>query len=131
MKIKKILSVIFAIAMLVSIFTMPTNAANTVETEAHEHIEIIINDENISDETKEKIIAFYSNGGEECEGATTYGLTCTLFGHKLESSLVTTVTHKVRTTSPRCLKKTYNYEACTRCDFEEDTLLSSTYIVCC
>lgn len=131
MKIKKILSVIFAIAMLVSIFTMPTNAANTVETEVHEHMEIIIDDENISDETKEKIIAFYSNGGEECEGATTYGLTCTLFGHKLESATASTITHKVRTTSPRCLKKTYNYEACTRCDFEETTLLSSTYIVCC
>ncbi len=131
MKIKKILSVIFAVAMLVSIFTMPANAVNTEETEAHEHIEIIIENEDISEETKEKIITFYSNGGEECEGATTYGLTCTLFGHKLESSTVSTITHKVRTTSPRCLRKTYNYKACTRCDFEESTLLSSTYIVCC
>ena len=131
MKIKKMLSVIFAIAMLVSIFTMPAHATNVAELETHEHIEIIIENEEISEETKEKIIAFYSNSDDECEGATTYGLTCTLFGHKLESSLVTTVTHKVRTTSPRCLKKTYNYEACTRCDFEEDTLLSSTYIVCC
>ncbi len=131
MKIKKILSVIFAIAMLVSIFTIPANAANTVETETHEHIEIIIQNEDISEETKEKIIAFYSNGGDECEGTTTYGLTCTLFGHELETSLTTTVTHKARTTSPRCLKNTYNYKACTRCEYENSSLLSSTYIVCC
>ena len=82
-------------------------------------------------ETKEKIIAFYSNGGEECEPTATYGLTCTLFGHKLESSAVTKITHKARATSPRCLKKKYDYQTCTRCDYEKSTLVSQTYIVCC
>ncbi len=128
MKTKKMLSLILAISMLACMFIMPANAA---ETETNKHIEIVIENENISEETREKIITFYSNGGEEKEGIATYGLTCTLLGHKLETSAVYKITHKVRATSPRCLKKTYNYSACTRCDYEESVLLSSAYIACC
>ena len=128
MKTKKILSLIIAVAMLACMFIMPANAA---ETEAHDHIEIIIENENISEETKEKIIAFYTDGGEEKEGTATYGLTCTLLGHKLESSIVYKINHEVRTTSPRCLKKTYAYDTCTRCDYENSTLIGSEYIACC
>ena len=128
MKINKLLSLILALATLICAVIIPANAA---EAYTNEHIEIYIENENISEETKEKIIAFYTNGGEEKEGIATYGLTCTLFGHKLESSIITTTTHKVRSTSPRCLEKTYNYESCTRCDYETSTLLTTEYIVCC
>ncbi len=128
MKTKKLISLILATALLACVFIMPANAT---ETEVDEHIEIYIENENISEETKEKIITFYTNGGEEQEGISTYGLTCTLLGHKTEATQVSKITHKVRTTSPRCLKKTYNYSTCTRCDYEESTLTSSTYIVCC
>ena len=128
MKTKKILSFILAISMLACIFIMPANAA---ETETHEHIEIIIENENISEKTREKIISFYTNGGSEKKGTTTYGLTCTILGHKLESSRVYSINHEVRATSPRCLKKTYDYATCTRCDYEDSTLVSSAYIACC
>lgn len=128
MKTKKTLSLILAISILACIFIMPANAS---EAENDEHIEIIIENENISEETKEKAIAFYTNGGEETEGVSTYGLTCTLLGHKIETTRVAKITHKVRTTDPRCLKKTYSYDACTRCDYEESTLVSSAYIACC
>ena len=128
MKAKKILSLILAISMLACVFGMPANAA---ETKSDEHIEIIIENEDISDETREKIIAFYTNGGEAKEGIATYGITCTLLGHKLETTGVYKITHKVRTSSPRCLKKTYDYSTCTRCDYEESILAKSEYIVCC
>lgn len=128
MKIKKTLSLILAITMSVCIFIVPANAA---ETEADEHVEIIIVNQNISEETKEKAFAFYTNGGEEKEGVATYGLTCTLLGHKTESTHVYKINHEVRTTSPRCLKKTYDYITCTRCDYSESILLSSEYIICC
>lgn len=128
MKIKKITSLILAIVLLSCMFIVPVNAA---ETETHEHIEIIIENKNISEETKEKAIAFYTNGGEEKNGAATYGITCTLLGHKLESTLVYSINHEVRATSPRCLKKTYDYATCTRCDYEDSTLVSSVYIICC
>lgn len=128
MKTKKVMALMLALATLLCTVVVPANAK---ELDTHEHIEIIIENENISEETRAKIIAFYTNGGEEKEGASTYGLTCTLLGHKLESSTVTATTHKVRSTSPRCLKKTYLYESCTRCDYEESTLASQKYISCC
>ncbi len=128
MKIKNTFALVLALVTLLCVVVIPVNAT---ETEAHEHIEIYIENDNISDETKEKIITFYTNGGEEKEGISTYGLTCTLLGHKLESSSVSTISHKARSTAPRCLKKTYNYESCTRCDYEESTLISKQYIYCC
>lgn len=128
MKTKRVFSFLITLAILFCVVIIPANAE---EVENHNHIEIIIENENISEETKTKIIAFYTNGGEESEGSVTYGLTCTLFGHKLESSAVSTITHKVRSTSPRCLKKIYNYESCTRCDYENSILASEIYIVCC
>ncbi len=128
MKNNKLLSITLALATLICAVIIPANAA---EADANEHIEIYIQNENISEETKEKIIAFYTNGGEEKDGATTYGLTCTLFGHKIESSTVTTINHKVRSSAPRCLEKTYDYESCTRCDYEESTLKAQEYIYCC
>lgn len=128
MKIKTLLSFILALATLLCAVVVPANAT---EANTDEHIEIVIENDNISEETEAKIIAFYSSGCEEQEDTTTYGLTCTLLGHKLESSAVTTINHKVRSSSPRCLKKTYNYESCTRCDYENSTLITSSYIVCC
>lgn len=128
MKTKKLLSIILAIVILGCIFVMPANAT---ENETNEHIEIIIVNQDVSEATKEKAIAFYANGGEETEGVATYGLTCTLFGHKLETTRVSKTTHEVRSTSPRCLKKIYDYSTCTRCDYEESVLISSAYIVCC
>ncbi len=128
MNIKKTLSLVLIISLLACAFVMPANAK---EADAYEHIEIYIENENLSKETEAKIIAFYSNGGGEKDEIATYGLTCTLFGHKLESSTVVTITHKVRSTSPKCLRKTYDYESCTRCDYETSTLIGQSYIVCC
>ncbi len=128
MKIKKILALVLTLATLLCAVAIPANAK---ETDTREDMVIIIENEDISEETKAKIIAFYSNGGEENEGIATYGITCTLLGHKLESSVVRTINHKARSTSPRCLQKTYNYESCTRCDYETSTLIGQKYIVCC
>lgn len=128
MKIKSLFAFILAISLLVSAFVIPTSA-KTAETNSD--IEIIIENENISAETKAKIEKYYSTENHNDDGATTYGLTCTLLGHKLENSIVSVITHKVRATSPRCLKKTYCYEACTRCDYETSEIISTKNIVCC
>lgn len=128
MKIKRILSLTLTIALLLCIFIIPTNAT---ETTVSENTVIIIENESISEETKAKIIAYYSNDEAHRDNVTVYGLTCTLLGHKLEGTTVYKITHKARSSAPRCLKKTYDYETCTRCDYESSTLLTSTYIFCC
>lgn len=129
MKTKRILSLALTLIMILGIFVMPTSA--TAEEPATAEVEIIIENEDISEETRAKIIAYFSDPDREDDGAATYGLTCTLFGHKLESTTVRSVTHKVRTTAPRCLEKIYDYDGCTRCDYEDATLLGSSYIFCC
>ena len=125
---KKVIALILSLCFILSLGVIPASAEEASE---NSDITIIIHNENISEETKEKLIAFYSDPGSHDDTAATYGLTCTLFGHKLENTVLTTVTHKVRTTTPRCQEKTYTYEACTRCDYENSTLVGTTYIYCC
>ena len=127
MKIKNLFAILLALTLLTCTCVLPTSAKETTNN----NIEIIINDD-VSEETKIKIENYFATGKTVNDtSATTYGLTCTLFGHKLESSTVATVTHKVRTTSPRCVKKTYDYDACTRCDYETSELIATEYIICC
>ena len=129
MKIKNLFAILLVFSLLICTFVIPTSAKET--TTNNENVEIIIIDE-VSEETKIKIQRYFADGELSADASTsTYGLTCTLFGHKIESTAVATITHKVRATSPRCKKETYYYEACTRCGYEDSTLMSTEYIICC
>lgn len=129
MKIKSLFAILLALTLLICTFVLPTSAKES--TENNTNIEIYIYDE-VSGKTKAKIERCFATGEPAADyGTSTYGLTCTLLGHKIESTIVATVNHKVSATSPRCLKRTYEYEACTRCDYETSTLILSEYIVCC
>ena len=123
---KRIFAILLVLTLLTCTYVMPASAKNITK----ENIEIIIHDD-VSEETKEKIEKYFADGEPATNRISTYGITCTLFGHKIEGTIVSAVTHKVSSTSPRCLEKTYNYEACTRCDYENAQLISSMYIVCC
>ncbi len=128
MKIKSLFAILLALTLLTCTCILPTSAKGTT---INNEVEIIINDD-VSTETKTKIEHYFATGEPTIDNNnSTYGLTCTLLGHKIESTIVATVNHKVSATSPRCLKKTYEYEACTRCDYETSTLIDKEYIVCC
>ena len=128
---KKIIALILVVVSLFSVMSISAYAEdaneNTVSVTVND-VEFIF-DADTTEDFRNKFIAHYFNHGDD--GATSYGLTCSLFGHKIESSVVTAVTHKVLSTSPRCLRETYNVETCSRCDYTNKSLLSSTYIVCC
>lgn len=125
---KRIFAVLLVLTLLTCACALPVSAKN-IEKE-NDNIEIIIHDE-VSEETKAKIERYFANGTPTNDSVATYGLTCTLLGHKIECTSISTINHKVSATSPRCLKKTYDYEECTRCDYEKATLISKIYIVCC
>lgn len=127
MKKLRIFSLVVAVALILSSMQIFAFAGDSAEA-AHEEITVIIHNE-VSPETEERIIAHFH--GTELPVAQTRGVTCTLFGHKLDEGTTTTITHKARTTAPRCLEETYSYEICTRCDYAEYTLLGSVYIYCC
>lgn len=132
MKTRRFLALLMALAITVSLFAIPTSAAEAEEAHNHEHIEIFFEDENLSPEIKTKATAYFLNDSAESDDeTTTYGLTCTIFGHKITSVTTTIYRHKVRTTSPRCVRETYAYDSCERCDYEASVLLSTVYIRCC
>ncbi len=130
MKIKKLFALLLALTLLTCTFVMPTSAK---EETVNENVEIEILSDNVSEETKANIEKYFANGEPaEDDGASTYGVTCTLLGHKLTDPItVVSTIHKVRTTAPRCCQKTYKYEECTRCDYTKSTLLNTKYIACC
>lgn len=128
MKIKSLFASLLAVTLFVCTCVLPTNAK---EITVNNEFEIIISDD-VSAETKSKIEKYFATGEPATgAGATTYGLTCTLLGHKLTSTSVDVITHKVRTTAPRCVCKIYNYMACSRCDYETSELIDTEYIYCC
>lgn len=127
MKHTKLFTLMLALSLIFCSLSISVSATDEIHSD---DIEIYIVNKDVSEETKEKIIAYYTNGGED-DGVAICGLTCTLFGHKLETTTIKTITHKVRATAPRCLQRYYDYEACTRCDYESSTLLSKSYIYCC
>lgn len=128
---KKIIALILVVVSLFSVMSISVYAEDTNENTVIVTVNEteFIFDANTSEEFRNKAIAYYFNHNNE--DATSYGLTCTLFGHKLESSVITTITHKAKATDPRCLEETYDTEACTRCDYTNAVLISSTYISCC
>lgn len=60
-----------------------------------------------------------------------YGLYCILFGHELKESTVGVITHKVRTYVPRCKREIYDVTICEKCDYQTQTLSTTSYIDCC
>lgn len=128
---KKIIAIVMVVVSLFSVMSISVYAEDVNE----DTITVIVNeteftfDADTSEEYRNKFITHYFN--ENDEDVATYGLMCTLFGHKLESSIITTITHKVRTTSPRCLRERYDTEACTRCDYTNAILIDTAYIGCC
>ena len=127
---KRIIALILVAVSLFSVISISVYAEGTEEntiTVTVNDVEFVF-DADTTEDFRHKFIAHYFDHNN---GASAYGLTCTLFGHKIESSVVTAVTHKALSTSPRCLRETYNVETCSRCDYTNKTMISSAYIVCC
>lgn len=128
---KRIIALIMAVVSLFCVMSVSAGAQGvdegTVTVTVNETVFIF--DSDTTEDFRNKFIDSYFNG--EDDGVVTYGLTCTLFGHKIETTSVTAVTHKAKATSPRCLREIYNVDNCTRCDYTKSTLKNSDYIVCC
>lgn len=128
---KKIIALIMVVVSLFSVMSVSAYAEGVDEsiiTVTVNEIEFTF-DADTTEDFRNKAIAHYF--GDEDENVATYGLMCTLFGHKLESEVIQVVTHKAKATDPRCLRERYDTEACTRCDYTNAELIDSKYISCC
>lgn len=83
----------------------------------------------LTHEEKQIVAEYLVNGNPDTQ---TYGLICTLFGHQETTEIVTTVTHCVRATIPRCLEEDWELIVCSRCEtLIEETRIGYSYIDCC
>lgn len=130
---KKVLALILAIASVFSLANFSVSAEDAAENTVvitRGDVDFVF-EAGVSEDLMNSFIHSVETECDGCEDAATYGLMCTLFGHKLESSTAYTVTHKARATDPRCLQNYYSVAACTRCDYTEKDLISTKYISCC
>ena len=126
---KKIVAFVLAMIMFLS-FCLAVGATDIKNVYYYGDVEIIFEEDSTLSEEMKQIIADYIVNGDD--GASTYNLLCTLFGHKETVETVATISHKVRTTHPRCLRQTWEVSGCTRCEQALGmVLLSESYITCC
>lgn len=129
---KKIISVLICVAVLMTaatVFAAATdNGVYVYEVDETEYT-VEFTDNNVSAEKQECIAQ--SLVGVKDESIQTYGLGCLLFGHDYKYTTTFVITHKVRTYAPRCKRETYDVTYCEDCDYTEQTLVATSYIVCC
>lgn len=125
---KKIIAFIMAVTLVFSAMSISVYAEDANEISVTVNGIEFIFEAGTSEEVIDKFIADYFNPEDN---AQTYGLTCTLFGHDIETTTTIVITHNVSTSAPRCLKKTYDVETCTRCDYTSKKLINQEYIYCC
>lgn len=121
-----VLTIIIAFSMCFSVYAQD----NTYTYEYGNKTVIFDETTQFSAEQREKIAEYLVNGAEASDAAT-YGLTCTLFGHKYVVDYVTTITHCVFDTQPRCLEESFEIGECSRCGDTYSERISYGYITCC
>ncbi len=127
---KKICFVLSMVLMLTAGMLLITSADAEVYVYQTENFEVTAERGSFTDEQLEAIALTLL---ENAPGADVqpYGLLCSVVGHDFENLTVVKTTHKKYATSPRCLEEVYRVSRCTRCDYIETVLLSSTRIICC
>ena len=126
-KMKIVLSVILVSQMLF-VNVSGSNSETRIIEYADEGITVIFEDTVYNDTAQYKQIADRLVYGEEYPVKTISW--CWLFGHDIQSSTVSVITHNVSSVSPKCLRQTYSVDTCSKCDYYSEELISSVYIVC-
>ena len=123
----------FLTLILCTILAMNCSAISVVEQSydyliGNTQITIEFASNSIFSDEKQQQIANHIIYGDD--GVSTYAL-CWLTGHDYVYENVSLIEHKVYVLSPRCLKKTYSVETCSKCDHVEETLISHARYACC
>ncbi len=131
---KKTISILMSLLILMStmcIWATATSASNNTYTYETEYAVYTVEftDDNLTTEEQEFIAAKLT--GIEYNSASPANILCDIFGHDYKYSSANVITHKVRTSAPRCKQQTYEVTYCEDCDYTEQTLISTTYIDCC
>ena len=117
------------VLIIIAAFCISAYASTQTNTYELGEYTVIFDENNTLDEAMKQRIANELVYGDS--DAQTYGLMCTLFGHKYETHDVQVIHHCVSATNPRCKEETYEVSICTRCDDSTTELAYYTFISCC
>ncbi len=118
------------LCMILSVNIIAHTAGGVYEFEDENKIVTFEDDCTLTANEQQAVAERLVYGSPEDSGIHTYSW-CWLTGHDLSHNMVGVITHKVRTAQPRCLKETYDVATCSKCDYMEEDLLTTVYIICC
>lgn len=129
---KRFITLFLAIIVAISMTLISSAKTSTGATIAIDGFSVIFDADSTFTAEEQQLIAekIVSNNTEN-ETATTYNLLCTLFGHKTTTETITVIEHCVRDSLPRCKKSLQDVTTCSRCDYVDISVFSSTYFYCC
>ena len=129
---KKLTKMIALLLVAAFSFASAVHATESTYVYQEDNIEIRIAHNGLSEE-KLLHISQLLLSGEANTDTQTYGLMCTLFGHKLVTAEDQVIIHMVYETYPCCERKYYETTTCERnnCNYAEIELLSTDKVGCC
>ena len=132
MKMKRLTKILALFLVIVFAFSPAVYATNTTYTYHSGNTEVRIKHDSLSEEKLLYLVQLLIEE-EDYTDMQTYGIMCTLFGHKLSTGETEVVTHMVYDTYPCCELKQYIVTICERqnCNYSEVDLISTDRIGCC
>ena len=124
---KKFLSLLI---LSICVLASPTSAY-TKHVVSNANVTVVFQENSKFSENEKLIIIEYLASDKHENQNTQRNILCSLFGHDYTEEHVTTITHRVYPTPPRCLEKQYNILHCSRCGFTQEEYISSRSIYCC
>lgn len=125
---KHMMLLILLVVLSVNSFAYPGKKLQTYD---YNNKTIIFNDASFDENQQNNIAGMLTNKTTAQAAASGIGFICFIFGHDMETGYVTAITHRVSSTSPRCLKETFEIKVCKRCGYFEAELVGRCYIDCC
>ncbi len=124
-------TIIVLIVVILTICSTIGVSANGVGSNTYqiENVTVIFDDDSkLTQEQKESIAQLLVIPEY---GVSQANLICDIFGHKNTQEGVSTITHKVSATSPRCLEEFFTITVCSRCNEATVERDAAVYISCC
>lgn len=122
---------LLTMVILLTFFATIGASADTIggNTYQIENVTIIFDeDSQLSVDQQERIAQLLVNSEY---GFSQANIICDIFGHKNTMEGVTTITHKVSASSPRCLQELFTITTCSRCNESTVERNGACYISCC
>jgi len=122
---------VIAMAIIITIcstvgVSADTNIGNTYQVE---NVTVVFGaNSQFSIEQQELIVQLIVNPEY---GVSKANLICNIFGHKNSQEGVSTITHKAKANSPRCLEEFFTITMCSRCEETTVERNGMCYITCC